>query len=218
LAALQRMGKDEALSNHMAPGQLQQRPTAREGGLFKRHWFDNPVNFVLPERLRLVRAWDFASSIDARKDPDWSVGVLMGRDPATHIIYVLDVIRQRLTPGELHERVRRTAILDGHETRIRITKDPGNAGSFQAVIFANILQGYPFFTEREMASKEARADPFAAQCEHGMVKLVEGGWNRAFIEEFCAFPNGAHDDQVDAASAAFRGLLRGGGPCLAIAV
>ena len=31
LAALQRMAKDELLSSHMAAGQLQQRPTAREG-------------------------------------------------------------------------------------------------------------------------------------------------------------------------------------------
>lgn len=44
--ALQRMAKDEAISSHMAAGQLQQRPTAREGGLFKRAWFDNPVRFA----------------------------------------------------------------------------------------------------------------------------------------------------------------------------
>ena len=41
-----------------------------------------------------------------------------------------------------------------------------------------------------------------------MVKLVEASWNQPFIEELCAFPNGDHDDQVDAASAAFRALMR----------
>jgi predicted phage terminase large subunit-like protein len=38
--------------------------------------------------------------------------------------------------------------------------------------------------------------------------MVEAQWNGGFVEELCAFPNGAHDDQVDAASAAFRTLSR----------
>jgi len=63
-------------------------------------------------------------------------------------------------------------------------------------------------TQREEGSKQFRANSFAAQCEHGFVKLLEGPWNQAFVEELCAFPAGAHDDQVDAASAAFRALLR----------
>ena len=46
LEALQRMAKDEALSSHMAAGQSAARPTAREGGLFKREWFANPVKFA----------------------------------------------------------------------------------------------------------------------------------------------------------------------------
>jgi hypothetical protein len=39
-------------TSHAAAGQLQQRPTAREGGWFKREWFTNPVKFV-PEGLQL---------------------------------------------------------------------------------------------------------------------------------------------------------------------
>ena len=39
------------------------------------------------------------------------------------------------------------------------------------------------------------------------VKLGEGAWNQFFIDELCALPNGAHDDPVDAASAAFRLLV-----------
>jgi predicted phage terminase large subunit-like protein len=205
--ALQRVAKDELLSSHMAAGQLQQRPTAREGGLFKRDWFANPVKYE-PENLDLVRAWDFASSIEQSNDPDYTVGVKMGRDPNTGLIYIIDVIRQRLSPAQREIKVKTTALLDGEETRIRIPQDPGGAGKFEAHHFASILQGYSVSIEPEQGTKERRADPFAAQCEHGLVKLVEGAWNRAFIDELCAFPNAAHDDQVDAASAAFRALLR----------
>jgi predicted phage terminase large subunit-like protein len=51
-----------------------------------------------------------------------------------------------------------------------------------------------------------RASPFAAQCEAGNVKLVAGPWVEAFIDEITTFPNGKHDDQVDAAASAFNVL------------
>jgi predicted phage terminase large subunit-like protein len=207
LEALRRMAKDQLMTSHVAAGQLQQRPTARDGGLFKRTWFDNPVKFI-PDtsRLDVIRAWDLASSADQSVDPDWTVGVLMARDPVTKIAYVVDVIRARLGPGERENKILTTAHLDGMDCRIRIPQDAGSAGKFEAHHLVGMLQGWTVFTEREEGSKPSRAEPFAAQCEHGLVKLVEAGWNKAFIDELCSFPNGAHDDQVDAASAAFRAL------------
>ena len=64
IEALERMHRQvRALTSHMAAGQLQQRPSAREGGLFKRSWFDNPVKFVPDKsRLQIVRSWDLAST------------------------------------------------------------------------------------------------------------------------------------------------------------
>jgi len=91
---------------------------------------------------------------------------------------------------------------------MRSAQDPGGAGKFEAHHFAGVLQGHSVAVEAEQGTKERRADSFASQCEQGMVKLLEGSWNRAFVDELCAFPNGAHDDQVDAASAAFRAIVR----------
>ena len=198
------------MSAHAAAGQYQQRPTAREGGLFKRLWFDNPVKFADESRLQKVRSWDLASTEQSvsSTDPDWTVGVKMGYDPEIRVIYVLDVIRARLSPAQVETKIKTTAILDGEETSIRIPQDPGGAGKFQAAYLVGQLQGYSVSTEREDGNKEYRANPFAAQCEHGFVKLVEGAWNKAFIEELCAFPNASHDDQVDAVSAGFRALIR----------
>ena len=196
-----------SMTSHAAAGQLQQRPTAREGGLFKREWFTNPVKFA-PEGLQRVRSWDLASASDPKADPDYSVGLLMGLDPRTQLLYLLDVIRGRWSPAEVENKIKATARWHGEETRIRIPQDPGQAGKFQAAYLAGQLRGYSVSSEREEGNKERRADPFAAQCEHGFVKLVAGDWHQAFVDELCAFPNGAHDDQVDVASAAFRALLR----------
>jgi predicted phage terminase large subunit-like protein len=46
--------------------------------------------------------------------------------------------------------------------------------------------------------------------ENGNVCIVRAQWNRDFIQEFCEFPLGAHDDQVDATSGAFRELTDAG--------
>jgi predicted phage terminase large subunit-like protein len=199
--------QSRTLTSHAAAGQLQQRPTAREGGLFKREWFASPVKFA-PLELELVRAWDLASGHEERNDPDYTVGLLMGRDPATELFYILDVIRGRFSPGQREQILKATAELDGTSCHIRIPQDPGGAGKFEAYHLVGLLRGYVVKTEREEGSKEFRANAFAAQCEHGYVKLLEGAWNQAFVEELCAFPAGAHDDQVDAAAAAFRALFR----------
>ena len=132
----------------------------------------------------------------------------MGRDRDTHLLFIIDVIRGRFSPGERQRKIISTATLDGTACRIRIPQDPGSAGKFDAHHLAGLLQGHRVSSEREQGSKENRADPFVAQCEHGFVKLVEAPWNRDFVDELCAFPNWAHDDQVDAASAAFRALVR----------
>jgi predicted phage terminase large subunit-like protein len=63
--------------------------------------------------------------------------------------------------------------------------------------------------DRVTGQKDVRAMPFAAQCEAGNVRLVLGQWNREYIDELCAFPNGSHDDQVDASSGAFNKLTLG---------
>jgi predicted phage terminase large subunit-like protein len=199
-------GWTSSLTSHAAAGQLQQRPTARDGGLFKRHWFGNPVKSVSRDHLTLVRAWDLASASDQRGDPDYTVGLLMGHDRDFKVFYIIDVVRGRFSPGEREQKILATAEVDGTSCMIRIPQDPGSAGKFEAHHMVGLLQGYRVTTPREEGTKLNRADPFAAQCEHGYVKLVEASWNTAFIEELCAFPNGAHDDQVDAATAAFRAL------------
>ncbi len=163
-----------SMTSHAVAGQLQQRPTAREGGQFKREWF-GIVNSVDESRLRVCRAWDFAATEDSG---DYTAGVKLGIDDSTGAIYVLNVVRGRWTPAEVENWLKGAAIHDGERCIIRLPQDPGQAGKFQAQYFVSkMLQGFDVWTEREEGSKPYRANPFAAQCEHGMVRLVEGDWN-----------------------------------------
>jgi len=54
-----------------------------------------------------------------------------------------------------------------------------------------------------------RAEPFAAQVQGGNIFLQAGFWNQAYRDELECFPSGAHDDQVDASTAAFNRLVSG---------
>ena len=69
-----------------------------------------------------------------------------------------------------------------------------------------MLAGFVCFADRVTGSKQVRADPFAAQVQAGNVRLVNGPWVRAFLEEAECFPNSRYKDQIDAAAGAFMRL------------
>lgn len=201
-------------------GQYQQRPTAREGGLFKRAWFNGRIipRSSLPKTIvRRVRAWDFAGS-EAKpgKSPDWTAGLRLARHGPD--FYVEGVNRFRATPGSVERTVVGDAELDPPGTVIRIPEDPGQAGKAQVESYIKALVGYTVVAVRPTGSKEVRATPAATQAEHGHIYLVNSGpledgldpWIEPFLSELTAFPNGAHDDQVDAFADAFNELAPGG--------
>ena len=116
---------------HAVAGQYQQRPTAREGGLFKREWFKT-VRMIPESATRfMVRAWDLAASADGTKsDPDWTAGVLMARDPETKMFFICDVVRQRWSAAQLQRGLLTTAHQDkraGEGRRSKSSSNPADA-------------------------------------------------------------------------------------------
>lgn len=92
-----------------------------------------------------------------------------------------------------------------------MSKSNSSLGSLEkesAEFTIRMLAGHAVRAERATGEKTTRWAPFAAQCEAGNVKLVRGLWNHAFLEEAALAPNGAHDDQIDAAALAFNKLAR----------
>ena len=64
--------------------------------------------------------------------------------------------------------------------------------------------------ERPTGDKAVRAEPLSVQVEAGNVYLVEGPWNKDYMDEVKVFPHGKYKDQVDGSSGAFNKLALGG--------
>jgi predicted phage terminase large subunit-like protein len=177
--------------------------SARAGGSkFRREWFE--VVDAAPAFERVVRYWDMAASEPKRgADPDYTVGVLLGRTEAGQY-YVVDVRRLRAKPLDVERAVAQCAKIDGVATAIRMEQEPGASG-VQAIDHyrREVLPAYDFEGVRSTGPKEVRANPLSSQAHAGNVKILRARWNADYLDELEAFPTAAHDDQVDATSGAF---------------
>jgi predicted phage terminase large subunit-like protein len=176
------------------------------GNKFKRHWFEI-IDAVPASMEKIVRAWDKAGTEAKQgKDPDWTVGCKVGRKDGLY--YVLDVVRDRLTPGAVDRLVKMTADMDGRMVVVHEEQEPGSSGVAQIERSRRLLAGYEYHGVKSTGSKEIRANPTSSQAEGGNIKIVRSAWNEVFINELCAFPTaGVHDDQVDALSLAMEQLM-----------
>jgi predicted phage terminase large subunit-like protein len=123
-------------------------------------------------------------------------------------IWIKDIIRVREDAAEVERIIAQAALMDGKETRIFMEQEGGASGKSLISYYARtVLKGYSFEGIPSTGSKPLRAQPLAAAVANGNVHLIAAGWNSEFLDEAEQFPNGAHDDQVDAAAQAFNMLF-----------
>jgi len=178
------------------------RPAA--GLYFKRQWC--AVVDEVPADLDVVRYWDLAATEKTElNDPDWTVGIKLGRDK-NRGYWVLDVVRARANPGDVERLLLNTASQDGKRVRIGFGKDPGQAGKSQALHLVRAMSAFTVAPATESGDKLTRFGPFSAQCRAGNVKILRGPWNEDLFRVLEGFPDLAHDDEVDACSGALEML------------
>lgn len=177
-----------------------------EGAMFLRHWI-NVLDEAPATRKETVRYWDLAATVN--DDSDYTVGAKVSRDQEGRII-IEDIVRLQGRPSQVERQIMQTAMLDGIGIPIRMEQEPGSAGVNNISNYRrNILQGFNFDGVRSTGSKEHRAAALSSQAEAGNVYIVKGQWNIDFLDELALFPNGAHDDQVDAVTGAYNEIAFG---------
>lgn len=178
----------------------QQRPVPLDGGLFKRSWFKRIVEQV-PPGLRWVRGYDLAVSTRTTADHTASFRCAFDREGN---LYIADGFRRRIEYPE-----QRRYVLE----RLRVETDTQHAVESalhgQALVqdIRREAVGRGLSAIRVDGDKVTRALSWSPLAESGNVILVQGNWIDEFIAEACSFPDGEHDDQLDAVSLAV-GLLK----------
>ena len=111
--------------------------------------------------------------------------------------------RLRGTPHQVETAIRNTAERDGRHVPIHIEQEPGASGKFAIdMLRRGPLDGYTVSADRKTGSKLTRAQAVAAE-PNPATSASFAPWNTALLDELEIFPDGAHDDQVDALAGAY---------------
>ena len=179
---------------------------AAAGLFFKRTQLGDILDKVPNDVIRWVRCWDLAATEKTEDgDPAYTSGVLIGKRKNGRYV-IADVINRQMSASDVRKAIKLTAQADRaayKRVRIRLPKDPGQAGKEQAESYIKYLAGFDVKTVAETGSKEARAEPMAAQWQAGNFDLVAGPWNEEYLLQLENFPDGKFKDMVDASANGF---------------
>lgn len=190
------------LGEHAFVAQYQQQPTPRGGLLFKREWWQYydapPAAFD-----EIWQSWDL--SFKDQANSDFVVGLVAGRVGANY--YLLDQFKGRASFTATCQAIRR--MVDRYPaTQKVLIEDAANGPAVLDALKATV-SGIVGVTPE--GGKWARAESVSPIIEAGQVhlpnpvsdtgrRLADHAWVDDFVDTLSAFPNGAHDDDVDALS------------------
>lgn len=193
--------------NYMAAGMVrmwnalyQQNPTPDSGIMFTKDLFRRYVHAPSRRGRLIYQAWDFA--ITENTNSDWTVCATIMQDEFDNL-YVLDVFKFKSDDGN--------AIVE-HMIDQYVLWDADYLGVEDGQIWKSLRSQFEKrCKERKvypstqilvpLTDKLVRANPLKGRMQLGKVYFPEAGarpWVDGCVREMIVFPNGKHDDQVDA--------------------
>lgn len=177
---------------------FQGRPTAMEGNVIERDWWS------MYEDEPHINTW--VMSVDAAfKDEDQSDFVaIQVWGKSGHDIYLIDAVKKHLSFPDTIVEVRRLRAMYP-ECKTTLIEDRANGSAIIKMLRYEMSGVIPV---QPIGSKMARVQAVLGTIESGNVYLPKNKrFTGDFIEECSAFPNAAHDDQVDCMSQALNRLI-----------
>jgi predicted phage terminase large subunit-like protein len=184
--------------------QWQQTPTADEGAILKREWWQRWKLEEPPLVEYIIQSYDTAYS--KKETADYSVittwGVFVPDIDSGPNIILLDVKKGRWDFPEL-KRIAREEYKNWNPDNVLIEAKATGITLQQELRRVGIpVTMYSPGGRRAGQDKVSRANSIAPILESGMVWAPETEWADELIEECAAFPNGDHDDMVDSTTQA----------------
>ena len=180
-----------ALGSYGYAGQLMQSPTPLDSGLIKENWFridkhrveDATVNFII----------DPAYTANQKNDPS----ALLAYTYKDNKWQIVDCVNVHKEFPELVKFIPEWAKKNGYTSKSRIFVEPKASG--KSIVQTLIRETGLNVREDKSPTKDkvARVADVSATLESGRVSLLEGEWNKVFLDQLTRFPAAKHDDMVD---------------------
>jgi predicted phage terminase large subunit-like protein len=195
-------GLKKQLGIYGTAGQLQQRPTPREGGIIKLAWLkyyklqrDNRYRIIKPTFQYIIQSWDTAFK-DGEQN-DFSVCITFGL--VQDGFYIINRWKDKVDFPELEKKTIELANI--YNPNELVIEDKASAQSLiQCLKKRTKLKIKAVNPDRD---KIARLYSISPIIESGMLYLPEDeAWVPDYVDNLVKFPGAVHDDDVDATSQA----------------
>lgn len=203
---LEDLKRRERLNPREFASLYQQQPYIQGGNLIRTDWWRSYPDDLKPESFTtLVIAADTA--FKKSESADYSVFVVAGMDK-TGDIYIVDIVRGKYDFPELKQRmIQLNNAWRGRGLRAIYIEDKASGQSLIQELKRE--SGVSVIPYKVVTDKVARVNAILPLIEGGRVFLPESSvWLDDFADECVSFPNGNHDDQVDAMTIAVDVLSR----------
>lgn len=170
------------------------------GADFNRMWFKYAER--VPDDIQWYRYWDLAMT--TKQTSDFTASAKLGMDSMGHL-WLADIIQVKREYPEIKQLIIET-MLSEPDTIVGIEEAVSGFAAMQELRRLPQIADITLRGIKVDRDKRSRAMPWAAKAQQGLFTMLHATWNRKFLDEVTAFPNGVHDDMVDSVSGALQML------------